>query len=224
MVQLLRNWLNGQREYNTGVALFSAFSKNSALIKLFRNGKTPYTNRRLQEELLAHYNQIKSPPPPTELPVQPSPPAPTLPSTESPVYVAAKREADKAFKEFANARARLFAMAAPDDFTDPNSPDKINQRRTSAIDVVRLYQKASDLYDRADYVKQTGRLPTDIEPEQPAYDALPNELVKQTLDNLRKNVNKMKKREPTAARLALIEKHTANIKNLEARWRSLKPR
>jgi hypothetical protein len=125
-----------------------------------------------------------------------------------------------------NSRAVLFSMATPADFTDPNRPDLIAQRRKLAIQVVLDAQRVSQLYDKAAYVREHGQLPgaTDDQGEETDVDAIPDNLVKPKLDNLRKNYSKMKMRDQTPERLALMQKHHSNILKLEARWLLLKPR
>ena len=54
--------------------------------------------------------------------------------------------------------------------------------------------------------------------EETEYDNLPDHLVKKTLDNLRKNYNKIKNREQTPERIELLQKHEKNIKKLMAKW------
>ena len=134
-----------------------------------------------------------------------------------------KNEADLAYKKVMNDRAVLFSLANVDDFTDPNMPAKVQEREKLAIAVVTGFQKVSDLYDTANYVKENGRLPNSDTSTETEYDNLPDELVKQQLDNCRKAFNKLKSKEQTPVRIELMQKHQENIKKLEARWHSLKP-
>lgn len=138
------------------------------------------------------------------------------------LWLAAKREADTLYKTVMNKRAELFALGRMDDMTDPNAPNRIEARRQLALDVVQGFAEVSLLYERADYVKQHGRLPDMPEMEEPDSGEIPDHLVKQALDNARKNFSKMKNREQTAMRVALLQKHEETIKQLEKRWHSLK--
>jgi ribosome-binding ATPase YchF (GTP1/OBG family) len=123
-----------------------------------------------------------------------------------------------------NLRAVAFSLATVEGFEDVNRPDLVAKRSPIVVDAVIKYQRASKLYDIAKYVHDHGRLPNeDAEHDEATeMDAVPDELVKSTLDNLRKNYNKMKKREQTPERVALLQKHVTNIKKLEARWHLLK--
>lgn len=257
MLTTLRAWLNGTREYFTGVALYDTLGADAVLKSLFKKGKTTFTYDRLQEELLkicndlkkqkhesthsadrvVHSKLVKRQATDTSKHQEESQQAKTkvehaannsstnaAPAQNNELYDACKKEADKKHKEVMNMRAELFALARMDDFTDINMPDKIQAREKLAIVVVTGYQQGSRLYDKADYVKQHGRLPNDDDEEvqETNVDNIPDALVKQTLDNLRKNYNKIKKREQTPERIALMQKHEVTVKQLMARWEILK--
>ncbi|HYC29549.1 MAG TPA: hypothetical protein VEB42_12040 [Chitinophagaceae bacterium] len=243
MLQDLRAWLNGSREWNAGVSLYNQVGDNDALKSLFSKGKTDYCYQRLQEELLKICKQLKtqkyvhitgtvrsdkpdaSVKPIDKVEVERHQPVNDHPAANAELYVVCKAEADKTYKEVMNLRAELFALARPDNFSDVNTPDRIEQRSKIALKVAEGFKHVSQLYDRADYVKIHGRLPDQDAPdgEELDPDGLPDHLVKQTLDNLRKNYNKMKKRQQTPERVALLQTHESNIKKLEARWLLLKP-
>lgn len=254
MLEPLRAWLNGSKEYNTGVALYGQLGSNTALLNLFVKGPTDFTRRRLQEELLSICNRLKStsndnPGTPAENISRPAVPYEShtrnqLPQghnihkvsddlileqkrEEQPVnavlYDATLQQANKLYKETMNNRAVLLGLANAEDFTDLNTEAKINTRAKLALSVVIGWEQTSALYDKAKYVKEHGRLPDqEDKQDENEYEHLPEHLVKQTLDNLRKNVNKMKKREQTPERVALQQKHEVNIEKLLKRWHSLK--
>lgn len=250
MLETLRTWLNGNKEYYTGVAIYATLGDNAALLSLFRQGKNAYNTKRLEEELLCICNSLKSKLNTDGTKVRISITTPTLaafnkakiqhkeeqhtetvyrkkhqpgeiislPNEE--LYNACKREADLVYKEAMNLRAELFALGKAKGYEDINQPDLVQQRSKMAVDVVVLYIKAGKLYDRADYVKKNGRLPNEMEQddEENEYNNLPDHLVKKTLDNLRKNYNKMKKRPQVSNRVALLQKHEKSIKKLADKW------
>ena len=250
MLEQLRDWLNGNREFYAGVILYRKVGTNEALLKLFGNGKTAFAEKRLEKELLNICEELKGAQKPQVSTKKPQD-SPKKPQDEvratktnvhgsvisvgaesneentgdNKIHEACKLEADKRYKEVMNNRAHLFALANAEDFEDVNAPDKIQARQSLAIGVVQGYQFASQLYDKADYVKQHGRLPNQEQPEEPAdYAHLPAELVKPTLDNKRKAVSKLRHKEQTPERIALIQQHEKDIKILEERWHSLKPK
>ncbi len=244
MLDILRAWLNGTREFYSGVMLYEKLQHNTKLLALFKtNGKTDWCYSKLQDELLNICNDLKANITPQQLAtndkltqltnskpiisnekdaaakVQKEPANPEL-------YAICKKEADLLYKQIMNQRALLFAEIKGTIFINVNPPDKIEERGKMAIDIVQSYQKVSELYDKADYVYQNGSLPPEYEvmDNQDKYTSLPDELVKPTLDNLRKNYNKKKKLPPTPERIASIQEHEDNIKKLEIRWHLLKPK
>jgi hypothetical protein len=279
MLRKLRTWLNGKREYYSGVVLFAKYSSNMELYALLKKGPTEFTRKKLSEELMRLYmeenarqltsgkdsavrvrsltlktanngeNVIetakRSDSKTTTITTGSYEPTPEIkdlygldgriisgepliapediePPNEE-LWLACKKQADTLYKTIMNKRAELFALGRMDDMTDPNAPDRIEARRQLALDVVTGYEEVSLLYEKADYVKLHGKLPEVKPPEkEPDVEDLPDHLVKQTLDNLRKNYNKIKNREQTPERVALLQKHESNIKKLEERWHSLK--
>ena len=137
------------------------------------------------------------------------------------LYSACKKEADLLYKKVMNDRAVLFALANEDDFLNPNLPDKVARREKLAIEVVTGWQKVSQMYDRAAYVKENGRLPNTEENITEEYNSIPDVLVKKQLDLARKAFNKLKNKEATPQRVVLMQKHKSNIEKLEAKWHSL---
>ena len=59
MLETIRNWLNGNREYYNGVAIYSQAGTNENLLKVLKQGPNDFRVKRLQEELLALCNELK---------------------------------------------------------------------------------------------------------------------------------------------------------------------
>jgi hypothetical protein len=230
MLKTLQSWLNGNRNYTVGVEIFAVLSSDKSLIKTFRSGQTLNNNWRLQEEMKALFYQIKKKQAVEKVTVIAADTIVTSFAARNPnnyntdIYDACKLEADNMYKESMNKRAVLFSLLPADIYQDPNRPDLILQRSKLSVEVVELYNKASALYDKANYVLKNGRLPgTDKEEEQETdYSDLPDFKVKPALDNLRKNINKIKSRPQTPERISLLIKHEANLKILEEKWHLLK--
>ena len=223
-MDVIRLWLNGNKNYYTGLVLFIRYSTNEQLKQLFRSGDTPYNVDRLEKEmnLLVQPKQAEA-----ILPVEiKSPiitvPAEKLPAVNEDLYHVAKDMANMAYKEVMNLRAELFALARVENWEDCNRPDKIQQRSKMAIDVVIKYNRTRGLFESADFTRTHGRLETTPEDDGEDYASLPDHLVKQKLDNLRKSRNKLKNRPVTPGRMETLQKHDSNIKKLEARWQLLR--
>ncbi|MFC4261930.1 hypothetical protein ACFOWM_03505 [Ferruginibacter yonginensis] len=235
MFEVIRTWLNGTREYFTGVAIFDQVSKNVALKQVFAQGSSVYNRHRLVAELTKIFHELKAQQP-KEITVPKIPaiskrivtpavnkvdePKPTF--TESDLYKNAHLEATKLYKVYMNKRAELFALCKVEDWQDQNNRELVKQRCKLAIEVVELSVKSAKLFEVADYVKEHNRMPQEyVDIENDPYEALPDHLVKQTLNNARKAYNKLKDKPATEERLHLMQKHQDNIKILEAKWRLL---
>lgn len=232
MLEKLRTWLNGKRDYADGATLYVIFGSNAAYKSLFLKGYSTFSYKLLQEELMKIYKSSapqkiepanSSTPGPQKLvsiPVKDDPPELTGEIAE--LYNAAKKRADIAYKDVMNKRAELFHLTKINGEYDINRPELVRQRCKLAAEVVSGFQHVSHLYDVANRVK-VGDTSDLIAKEENEYDGIPDHLVKISLDNLRKNYNKLVKREQTPERLALIQQHKKNVLKLEERWLLLKP-
>ena len=145
-------------------------------------------------------------------------------STANPeLYGACKLTADIAYKEAMNKRAVVFSMIPENTYEDHNRQDLVASRKDLCLEVVRKYNRASELYDQASHVKIFGKLPVTEQPDVAEEIRLKDIEIKPALDNARKAYNKLKGREATPERVALMQKHEGNIKKLEAQWLFLKP-
>jgi len=258
MLDLIRQWLNSKKDYDTGVAIYSQNNPDGKLLAVLRNGENDFRRKRLLDEILVIYKNLSAFPAEAIAPgakkiasnankvasaankIQETEikysqkEAKNIPAVaeqeQTPankeLYDACKLAADTEYKKVMNARAVLFKKASPDSFIDVNKPDLIFDRGELAIEILQGWKKVSELYDRAEFVKESGRLPSTPESERPEneYEHIPDSLVKQQLDNARKAYNKLKKKTSTPERVALLQKHEANIKKLKEKWDSLQPK
>lgn len=223
MLEKLRAWLNGDRDFNEGKLLYFTVGKNLHLKTLLvQVGKTPISYQMLQEELMDICKQMKAAGDGKAASVATIP----IAAKETPnkaLYDACLDEAHVKYKEAMNPRAELLRKCQSLRVVNINSPDLIEQRKQLAIDVVSHYTHASLLFDRADYVKQHGKLPeAPEEPKSIPVAALHDCMVFYTLEQYRKNYNKLKSRSKTPERVAMMQRYEGDIKTLEERWHLLK--
>lgn len=232
MQQLIVEWLKSSRkEYYTGLILLRKSQPNAAIIKVLDRGPNEI-NRKL---LIKHLGEAVAQKPavftkqvleqPKKEPVAESiSEEPVADHSQSPIYLSAKKEADQAYKALMNERAVLFSGVR--NFMiheDINAPVLVESRKKSCIHIVLEWQRISKLYDQADFVLKNGVLPIGLDKKEDADVAsIPDQLVKQNLDNARKNYNKMKKRQPTTERLQRLTELEKLIKQLEGRWQLLR--
>lgn len=243
MKEILRKWLNGNRDYFRGAIIFSELSPDKKLAELYLKGPTDYTKKRLPNDLMAIYKAMcqmtedhvvkipaKTPSHKNSVTlhavkIQTGLPVETTDHAGSEIYKEAKKKADIRYKEVMNLRAELFSICREDVGVNVNSAESINKRCKMAIDIVSGFNEASKMYELADFVLKHGRYPTGSdmeEKEPPVWANVPNAMVKQTLDNMRKNLNKIRKKETTPERSQRIAELESGIAQLEERWRLLK--
>lgn len=205
-------WLNGTRNYSDGVALYCAFGDDMQLKLSLVKGENEFSKKAL----VAAFEKMVRPPDATEVP---------KPAEASPELLAAvTEEAQKAWKQLMNERALLLSLCRNANSMAENAAADVQVRGKLALQILRFHKNTVlPAYDKLDYVRLYGQLPPARPDQLPDTDALivPDHLLKQTIDNLRKNLGKMRKREATPERVALIEKHEANLKQLLQRWDSL---
>jgi hypothetical protein len=233
-------WLKGNRDYGMGVALYVAYGTDRKLKHALLQGKNPFNEKRLLAELSAMVHEMPVPGPANSQPQavkftavpyrqqSEQNPLPSIRITESSTALIARvqQEAFTAWKELMNKRAMLFALCQTDGWEDENEPGKVAMRGKLALEILEFHDKVVlPAYNRLDHVRATGTLPKEMSAaptQEEAYSALPDHQVKRTIDNLRKNLGKMRRREPTPERLAMIAEHEANLQKLLRRWDSLK--
>ena len=233
MLERLRQWLNGERNFDVGVSLYRHLQYDEKLLAVFIKGKTPWCYKKLQDELLRICNEMKAtgvtsigtiPILKQKTEKKETATIEKQTTAKNPeLYKICKSDADILYKQLMNKRAILFAEVNGDIFLNVNMPDKVENRAKMAIEIVQGFQKVSELYERSEYVFFNGKLPDAETTTEDTYHALPDELVKATLDNLRKLYSKKKKLESTPARVLAIQELEVNINKLETRWNKLKP-
>lgn len=247
MLEVIRIWLNGKREYFPGVAIAMQFHKNAAILEVMKKADNPRNRDRLKNIMEEEFDRLNKDQEsiyslpagngkalgklflkmhPLQTVSLPSPPADQQaaesPHLKSTVYKAAKEEADKAYKQLMALRAVLFdKVRQVEEWEDPNTPGRVQERCKLAIEVVTGYREVSKLYEKADFILQNGTVPVTEETNEVPYQALPDKLAFKELTNLRKAYSKLKNKPPTADRLARMEGHLENIKKLEAQCRTL---
>lgn len=211
MLRILKKWIDGGRDYWKAVYIYSSFPDvNQDLLASFKSGRTDDNAIAIANLLEAEHARLQSDSlfdkKPAEVPT---------PGAVVDVLSAAKYEAEVAYKELMNTRSVLFRLANK----EISTADDMEQRRLLALEVVKSSKVVSALYDKVDYIATHGKLPAAPEPEKKD---IPDFMVYSILDNLRKNVAKLKARPKTPERLQAIAEQILKVEELEMRWKTLK--
>lgn len=211
----LVSWLNSSHDYSQGVKIFFRLSKNDRLKQQFANGKPAEHSEMLFNELRSIFYALKGiKPVATVVPKKDETPTPVAPQpiAKNPELEAVcKLEADKAYKQLMNARALLFALCPIENTPNENSIEAMAQREDLAMSVANLQPVVDDLYNRLRYVQKHGKLP-DAEPTK--TDDIPSNpiLLERKRVNIIKGIHKLKAKEQTPERVALIQESEELLK------------
>jgi len=235
----LKAWLNGTRDYKMGVALFRLCNLNAKLADRFDSGYSLWNYYKLQELLTLEYRNSLQDPVITavenagklivklkdisrDISKNKASDAAIkkIPEFSNEILIAIKKEADFLYKEAMNARATLFHSIPDISVVDGNRQEEIEFRQPLALEGLKKYLNASEVYDRLEEVKNNG-LPADVN-NNDVVDNIPDHEVGRALDNARKAMNKLLRKEQTPERILRINKHKSNIEKLVERWDSLR--
>lgn len=220
-MQDLTAWLNSKRDFNEGVQVYLRYGDNKQFVQLLLDGETEYTRKNLFENLKKIYYDLKNGTTPTDpvvkkqkaevlapalphadqTPVLETAPAPITPKSD--FYNSCKRDADKLYKELMNLRAQLFALCDVEDLKKDDNPDLVEQRKTIALQLMDLQYETDQAYAKLQYVEEHGVLPTITEAKEEEIPTNPI-LLLTFKKNLISGINKLKKKEQTPERVALL--------------------
>lgn len=211
MFQILHKWFINDCHYWKGVVIYESMENaDPSLVISFKNSRSTENENLLKSLLLEYYNKAKE-----SQSIQPEPLIVNT-SNKNILLEACQKEASDAYKKMMNKRAVLFALVKK----EINTQENIEVKKKLALEVVTDYKQVTNLYDKVVYVKTHNKLPEPVK-AQKSIDDIPDFMIKQSIDNLRKNINKLKKKEPTSKRISLLQSHNSTLENLLSKWHSL---
>lgn len=215
-VKDLAAWLNKPSDIQEGIRLYSVYLPNEQVPLLNR---TPNVQQFLFEKLRAVYYDIKGITHKHKTPAEEVASA-ILPKAEKEketrnieLEKATKEAADKLYKEFARLKAQLFMMVPSTAQGKENKPDAIAMRAPYVEQMMKLQPVMDEAYNTYRYVCEHGKLPTPPSSRKRritnAYElsiALATEI---------KNFSKLKNKDTTPERLALIQTKESRINKMK---------
>jgi len=220
-MQDLTAWLNSKRDFNEGVQIYLKYGDNKQFVQLLLDGETAYTRKNLFENLRGIYYDLKNGTTQTDPVVKKQQaevtapivthtdqtqvplPAPALQPQKGELYNVCKRDADRHYKELMNLRAQLFALCDVNDSKMDDAHDLIQQRQDIVLQLMNLQYETDQAYEKLRYVEEHGTLPTITEAKPEEIPTNPILLLK-FKKNLVSGINKLKKKEQTRERIALL--------------------
>ncbi len=169
----LRAWLNGERDYDKGVEIFCKSSEDASLISFFKNHDTDYSHMRLNKMLDDLYSELRS----------------TEGTEENETTAMPLIDKGSSIKQ---------SIGTSENF----EPDP-----------------AGDQSDELDTVDQGDTVSLSELTQQDAN--IPDIGLKHAIANLRKSLSKLRQKEQTPERVAIIQKQQTRLALLLQRWNSL---
>lgn len=221
-MQDLTAWLNSKRDFKEGVQIYLQYGDNKQFVQLLLDGETDYTRKNLFDNLRAIYYALKNgtnQPDPvvkkqepevtapvvthddqTQVPI----PAPIPQPQKGELYNACKHDADKLYKELMALRAELFQLCPLEESKMENDEFTfVNDRKAIVLKLMDLQYETDQAYTKLRYVEEHGTLPTFTEPKPEEIPTNPI-LLLTFKKNLVSGINKLKKKEQTPERIALL--------------------
>lgn len=211
----LIDWLNSNpRNYLQGVDIYKRLGDSPTQLHYFLQGQSTISANKLFEALRDIYYAIKQGNKPTDPVMQPRTPKPKAePSAPAnkPLLEACKADADKHFKELMNVRALLFQLCPDEPEMDENSENAVRLRELYALQLLDMQPAHHEAYTTLRYVEQHGKLPD--APAEPKASELPSSPIEleRMRTNLMKNISKLKRKEQTPERIALLQSHESKL-------------
>ena len=209
-MELIRNWLNGQRNYRTGLQLYLAYGTNESLKLYLQADFTPYREQRLAEELLALVAMPDAPAISDEDPaLNPAfAPPPNLMS-DDPVIEEFYRQKSTLHKEKDMLRHSLESFETDE------------ERGIAAHRIISIRKQLTLIWNREQYYAKFKRLPVDNEDAITDPKALKYRL-SQVKSNLRRLKSQLKKDPQNESFSQSYEKFLREDKDLQEKIKKYK--
>lgn len=214
MLDAINTWLNSGCNYQEGVGLYDQYGDNNFLKLIFKNGETPVNRQKLNEQLAALRDAAPRPQPVASPSDTPAPIIKTVPQpvtqpvekpAELPALLQVTHQRDQNYAEIRALHPYLKIKQEGDEL------------RQIALRIVRLGKKNAELWERYNYMTETG-----IDPDAPAPPAPPvmvdinlinkKEAVRKSLSRAEKRIEGQAK--PNAKTLELINAQRLKLAEL----------
>lgn len=227
MEQKISIWLSqAHPNFSEGVALYFAVGNSLVTKHKLLQGDTPENRALLRKSLAEIVPNILPQPNTGEIVASAIQQQENTSEHKTALVAALRQEAFNSWKELMNKRAVLFKLCRHEMWEEENSPERVALRGKLALEIIAFNRKeVNRAFEAVAYAEEHGKPPThpeDITNEEDEYAHLPDIALKATIDNIRKNLSKIRKREQTPERMDLIKKHERNLEKLLARWHSSK--
>jgi hypothetical protein len=218
----LTAWLNNPDNYHQGFNILHRLRPAHTLLTQIIKSPTKQHREELFQALRTVYYEQKQirikQPVPNSHKGSPSPENTTSTKTTapdhsaSPIAIAAKQEADKAYKVMASIRHNLFYLCTVEPEQNENDFDLVTIRKGTVLKLLEQQSLVDQLYEKYEYACKHGYLPTLPEPKS-VIPTNPIELERARLNTI-KCIRRLSHQEQTPERVQLIETHKENLQKI----------
>lgn len=160
-MQVLNNWLKGNRSFATGVVIYNSIGSNAALKNLLAMGETPFAAQLLAKELEAIASGK------TRFPIaQINPETESMPKGDDEILKSLQTDWRERYQRMNLLRHRL------DKFGSENTEEAIAYRLPIAAEIKTIEQECIAIWKKRDYYLEHNKLPferdeTFVKPSDP---------------------------------------------------------
>jgi hypothetical protein len=168
-MQVVKDWLNGSRDYDEGVALYMQYGDDKDMKALFREYRTSFKEKKLVEllkGLLGKEKQVKVATATKEVKLQVE--THGWPAKMKPELAALKEVWQPLYKELMNLCARLLDVAR----LGRQDKNKEMEAGQMALRILKLREDIKEIYCDRDHYLQHGCFPGKEQPFTPVVDDL----------------------------------------------------
>jgi hypothetical protein len=204
-MQILLNWLAGDRNFSVGATIYQAFGTNQPFKDLLNMGETPFARELLSEELEKMYKDgVPDEEPPSLMGEQDTDTA-VMPPSDNEILQALTNEWQPFYQRMNFLRHEL------DKFGNSNSAEAIEWRQPRAREIKVLEKQCIAIWKKRDYFLKHNKLPfvPEIKKERPVDPVKLATLISNTKNYIRRYRLKMEQEpgEPKYAQLYLKYKN-----------------
>jgi len=188
-VTAIKAWLDNPSNYDEGLKLFAAYSKNTFLLGMLETGPDHYNKTKLfseLEQLLANLDQVE-------------------PEQKPEILAEQKNEADQLMDQRAELKARLRFLAHNDDAKD--------ERKLIAYEILSITSRLDNIFNTQEFYQEHGYLPTGLlEPGDDPIQLKARQTTVRTYVSKYQKAGKLEKLLHYQSELAIIDKKLESFK------------
>ncbi len=208
--ELIKNWLNGKRNYTVGCILYSRYGNDEELKILFEKGKTDYTQKKLLEELKKLTDDRQPTTDEKSSSSQWSAVGGQFPESSNKIIHSLREQWMPIYTEMNYKRHEL------DKFLNHKTDAATRRRAKLAMEILSLEKRCMMIWQQRDHYIEFGKLPAQEKPEPVVDPAKIIERYKNVQCYIRRYKMYLRKDPADAKSQALLKQYEDEFESLKA--------